>query len=177
MLNLYNKIWGSKAELGLRKVYQFLIFLSGLAILLAMMATVLLRYVFKMDLYGIDEVILAVVFWFYFFGGINGSFEDSQVRADVVGTLFKNNLKLQHYLRIVTRIIEIIAIIFLIVMSISLLITNFQRMPVTTGLKIPYVIPQMGVALGFILMLFYSVGHLVKQLGTSPEEEVSELDL
>lgn len=177
MLNLYNKIWGSKAESGLRKVYQFLIFLSGLGILLCMMATVLLRYVFKMDLYGVDEIILTIVFWFYFFGGINGSFEDSQVRADVVGTLFKKNKKLQYYLRIVTRIIEIIALVFLLVMSIELLITNFHRMPVTTGLKIPYLIPQFGVAIGFLLMLFYCVGHLVKQLGTSPEDEVNALDL
>ena len=114
MMNLYNKIWGSKAEAGMRKVYQFLIFLSGLGILLGMMATVLLRYVFKRDLYGVDEIILAVVFWFYFFGGINGSFEDSQVRADVVGTLFKKNKKLQHYLRIVTRIIDIIAFVCLL---------------------------------------------------------------
>ncbi len=152
---------------GLKWTYQTLLFLSGLFLLLAIIAMVLMRYVFKMNLFGIDEIILTVVMWFYFFGGINGSMEDSHIRADLV-SFFVKDTKVIHYLRLFTRLIEICVMVFLIVLSYQLLVTNFQRMPVTQGLKIPYVVPQFAIFIGYILMLVYNVGHFVDSLLAGP---------
>ncbi len=153
---------------GIKQVYQTAIFLSGMIILLAMVATVILRYIFHLNLFGMDEIILCFVFWFYFFGGVNGSREDSQIRADVVTILIKNK-KIKWGLRIFTRLIEIAVLCFLVVMAIGLFITNCQRMPTTQGLKIPYIIPQFAIVVGFVLMLMYDTGHLLKQIGDGPE--------
>ena len=90
MKNFYDKMCQSFLAKGIRSFYQTAIFVSGMIILLAMVATVVLRYVLKMNLFGMDEIILCFVFWFYFFGGVNGSREDSQIRADVAATLIKN---------------------------------------------------------------------------------------
>lgn len=171
----YERICGSAPANGLKWFYQTLLALSGVIILLAMVAMVLLRYVFKINLFGMDEIILCFVFWFYFFGGVNGSREDSQVRADVTSVLIKNR-KTVWGLRLVTRAIEILVTIFLIAMSIWLLVINAQRMPATQGLKIPYLVPQFAIAVGFILMLVYNIGHLLKALAYGPEGSESSGD-
>lgn len=152
---------------GIKVLYQSAIFLSGAIILLAMVAMVLLRYVFHMNLFGMDEIILCFVFWFYFFGGVNGSMEDSQIRADVVSVMIKSE-KVKWGLRIFTRLIEIGVLCFLVAMSIGLFLTNCQRMPTTQGLKIPYIIPQFAIVVGFLLMLLYTAGHLLRQIADGP---------
>lgn len=167
MKNFYERMCHSALAKGVRGVYQMAIFVAGMIILLAMVATVVLRYVLKLNLFGMDEIILCFVFWFYFFGGVNGSREDSQIRADVVSLAIKND-KVRWGLRIVTRLIEIVVLCFLVYLSTDLFITNCQRMPATQGLKIPYIIPQFAIVVGFFLMLMYDIGHLLKQISDGP---------
>lgn len=168
MKNFYDKMCQSFLAKGIRSFYQTAIFVSGMIILLAMVATVVLRYVLKMNLFGMDEIILCFVFWFYFFGGVNGSREDSQIRADVAATLIKNK-KAVWVLRLVTRVIELVVLAFLVVLSVQLFITNCDRMPSTQGLKIPYIVPQFAIVVGFALMFIYNVGHLLRALIDGPE--------
>lgn len=158
-----------KAVQILKALYQNAIFLAGAIILLAMIATVVLRYVLKMNLFGMDEIILCFVFWFYFFGGVNGSMEDSHIRADVIGTFIKNP-KILWGLRLVTRVIEIGVQVFLIWLSVELFLTNCRRMPVTQGLKIPYIVPQFAIVVGFLLMFLYNIGHLLYAIAHKPQE-------
>ena len=164
----YDMMCRSFLARSVKNFYQIAIFISGMIILLAMVATVLLRYVLKMNLFGMDEIILAFVFWFYFFGGVNGSREDSQIRADVATVLIRNK-KGKWILRLITRLIEIVVLVFLVVLSIQLFITNCERMPATQGLKIPYIVPQFAIVVGFALMLMYDVGHLIRQYLEGPE--------
>lgn len=162
-------VFDSAVAQRIRKIYQVFLFASGAAIVLAMLATVLMRYVFQTDLFGMEEIILVVAIWFYFLGGANGSMEDSQISADIV-TVFIKSDKIKRGLRIVTRLIEITALVFFIVMTVRLLVTNFIRFPTTQGLKIPYVVPQMGILVGFVLMLLYSLGHLMVDLSPATTE-------
>jgi TRAP-type C4-dicarboxylate transport system permease small subunit len=153
-----------------KSFHQSAIVISGIVIILSMVAMVLLRYVFKLNLFGMDEIILTFIFWFYFFGGVNGSMEDSQIRADIFSVFVKNG-RFLWAIRLITRVIEIVVLCFLIYMTVQLLVTNFERMPTTQGLKIPYVIPQLAIGVGFVLMLFYSVGHLLTMIANPPTEK------
>jgi TRAP-type C4-dicarboxylate transport system, small permease component len=164
-LKLYDLVWKNPLARGMQKTYQLFLFLSGAAIVLAMIATVLMRYVFRTDLFGMEEVILTVAIWFYFLGAANGSMEDSQISADIT-TVFIKSEKIKLYLKIFTRVIEIVVLVFLIVMTARLLHTNYVRFPTTRGLKIPYIVPQAAILVGFVLMLFYSIGHLLVDLSS-----------
>lgn len=42
-----------------------------------------------MNVLGLDEIILLVIFWQYFIGAAQGSREDSQIKADMVSTVVK----------------------------------------------------------------------------------------
>ena len=148
-------------------LYQSCIVISGLVIFLAMVAEVVLRYVLKMNLFGIDEVILCFAIWFYFCGGINGSREDSQIRADIISVLFHSE-RAAWVMRIISRVIEIVVTIFLTIMAYDLIINNITRMPTTQGLKIPLIVPQLAILVGWTLMAVYNIGNLLKSLA-SPE--------
>ncbi|MDO4173472.1 MAG: TRAP transporter small permease subunit [Eubacteriales bacterium] len=148
-------------------VYQSCIVISGLVIFLAMVAEVVLRYILKMNLFGIDEVILCFAIWFYFCGGINGSKEDSQIRADIISVFFKSK-KAAWTMRIVSRTIEIIVTVFLTILAYDLILNNIARMPTTQGLKIPLIVPQFAILFGWTLMAVYNIGHLLTSLA-SPE--------
>lgn len=173
MKNFYERMCQSSLAKCIRGFYQTAIFISGMIILLAMVATVVLRYVLKLNLFGMDEIILCFVFWFYFFGGVNGSREDSQIRADVVSLMIKSD-RARWALRIVTRTIEVVVLGFLVYLSTSLFITNCQRMPATQGLKIPFIVPQSAIVIGFFLMLMYDIGHLMEHIISGPSSDAED---
>jgi len=168
LMKFHDAVGNSFLARSTKKVYQTLLFASGAAVVLAMMATVLMRYVFQTDLFGMEEVVLMVAVWFYFMGGVNGSMEDSQISADIVNVFIKNE-NIKWGIRLATRVIEVVALAFLIVMTTKLLITNFIRFPTTQGLKIPYVVPQMAILLGFVLMFLYAAGHLIVDVCSKPK--------
>lgn len=167
MKEFCNNVKNSSFAKGVMIVYQYALYISGVVILVGMVGTVLLRSVIGLNMFGVDEVILCVVFWFYFLGSVNGSREDSHIRADVINVLIKNE-RVKWGIRLVTRAIEILAIIFLFVLSMQLWMQNYQLMPQTTGLRIPFIVPQAAIVLGFLLMLIYNFGHWLESLANPP---------
>lgn len=148
-------------------LYLHALMLSGLIIFLGMVAEVFMRYIFKMNLFGIDEIILCFAIWFYFLGGVHGSREDSQIRADIVSFFFKNPKSVWR-LRLVSRTIEIVVTLFLTIMAYDLIAVNAVRMPATQGLKIPLIVPQFAILIGWTLMSIYNIGHQLQSIA-SPE--------
>ena len=49
-----------------------------------MVYSVVLRYCFKQNFYGSDEVIMLFAFWLYFMGAVYGSYENSHIKADLL---------------------------------------------------------------------------------------------
>ncbi len=57
-----------------------LLVLSSLFVVLIMCVTVLLRYVFKSDLFGMEEIVVIAAFWLYFMGSSYGVYDQSHVK-------------------------------------------------------------------------------------------------
>ena len=47
------------------------------------------RYLFKINFYGYDEIVILLAFWFYFIGAAYGSYNNTHVSADVVDAYCK----------------------------------------------------------------------------------------
>lgn len=69
------------------------ILIGGISVVLAINSLVLTllivgaasaRYVFKVNFYGYDEIVVFFAFWFYFLGASYGSYNRTHVSADVV---------------------------------------------------------------------------------------------
>jgi len=122
---------------------------------------VILRYIFKSNFYGSDEVILLFAFWLYFMGAVYGSYEDSHIKADLVNVYVKN-IRVKDFISLIAQVIMIIVNIVLIIWAWDYFLWGLEKMPRSTGLKIPLVIPQSAIFFGFLLMVFYHIVHFIR---------------
>jgi len=148
-----SKIWKT-----VDKIQSNILFLCSVLITITIFMTVIMRYVFKTDLYGVEEIILVIAFWLYFIGGSRGSMEDSHIKADILDVIIQKN-KVKYGLKAFGKAVEAFVLIIFTKMSFDLVLLNMQRMPKTPGLKIPYVVTQSSIALGFLMMSLYTIYH------------------
>ena len=66
-----------------------LIISGGVLITLTVVLQVILRYIFKVPLFGLEEFSRLIAVWVYFLGAIFGTKWDSHVQGDVAGRLFQ----------------------------------------------------------------------------------------
>lgn len=104
-------------------IQKWVLVFTGIIVFVLTIATVFLRYVLTMNVLGLDEIILLVIFWQYFIGAAQGSREDSQIKADMVSTVVKNKTVVA-WCHLLARIIECGVIGVCIKWSISIGVAN-----------------------------------------------------
>ena len=61
--------------------------MSSLFVVASIVLTVILRYIFKTDLYGLEEIVVIFAFWLYFMGVLRQLHRDPHT-ADLVSVFF-----------------------------------------------------------------------------------------
>lgn len=133
------------------------------------------RYVLGIDFFGQEEVITVVAMWLYWVGGIYGSYEDSHIKADIL-TTFIPNPKAVKAINITIMVISIAVTVVFMVWSFDYLAWSLESGGKTAGLKIPLILSQLPLAVGFAMMLFYSVYHLVRIIRPRAEGGCEEME-
>lgn len=133
-------------------IQKWVLVFTGIIVFVLTIATVFLRYVLTMNVLGLDEIILLVIFWQYFIGAAQGSREDSQIKADMVSTVVKNKTVVA-WCHLLARIIECGVIGVCIKWSIDYILKDMSVMPYTVVLSIPLVLSHAVMLVGFALML------------------------
>ncbi len=170
-MNRLERLKASAFWRALVKCQRVLLVLSSVFVVLIMCVEVLLRYVFKSDLFGIEEIVVIAAFWLYFIGSSYGVYEKSHVTADIIPQLLSPRLQ-----KILTLVIHITMFGLCVVFSwwaVDMVRYSVQEMPRTTGLRIPIFLSQASVLVGYLLMTFYSGVHVLEDLadlGSSEKE-------
>lgn len=144
-----------------------LILIKYLMILCSVISTgcilysVILRYIFKSNFYGSDEIILLFAFWLYFMGAVYGSYNNSHIKADLMNVYVKN-IRIKDFINLIAQLITIIVNIILLVWAWDYFLWGLNKMPLSTGLKIPLVIPQSAIFFGLLLMAFFHIVHFIR---------------
>ena len=146
---------------GLRTLVEWLMIICSVCCSGVLIISTFMRYCMSKNWYGSDEIILIFAFWLYFMGAIYCSYEDSHIKADIVSSLVKN-IRTKDAVALVAGVVLVVINAVLIVCVIPYLQDGFTRMPLTTSLKIPLVIPRIAIMLSMILMEFYHVYYLIK---------------
>ncbi len=149
----------------LEKMHCILVCLSSFVIVLAISATVIMRYVLDTNLFGIEEWILLASFVLYFMGGAQGSFERSHICADFLEKFMVRRGWIGGYL-LVQRGLELIINYFFVYWGYLMLSWSITRWPMTTVWKIPFAAPQSFIALGFVLMALYNTVQYIHVIRT-----------
>ena len=151
----------SLAWKGLSEVIRWLMIACSVISTGCMIYSVVLRYVFKGNFYGSDEVIMLFAFWLYFMGAVYGSYENSHIKADLLNVYIKNMRK-KDAVALLSQILTIVVNTIVLVWAIRYFGAEIAKGGLSTALKIPLVIPKSAVFFGFLLMEFYHVVYFIK---------------
>jgi len=72
------------------KCEEITIFASGAFIIFTIFIQVVLRYIFSAPLFGLEEIALLVVSWFYFIGAVYSIYKESYIKADILSLIVKS---------------------------------------------------------------------------------------
>lgn len=151
----------SLAWKGLSEVIRWLMIACSVISTGCMVYSVVLRYVFKGNFYGSDEVIMLFAFWLYFMGAVYGSYENSHIKADLLNVYIKNMRK-KDAVALLGQFLTIVVNTIVLVWAIRYFGAEIAKGGLSTALKIPLVIPKSAVFFGFLLMEFYHVVYFIK---------------
>lgn len=126
------------------------------------------RYVLKIDFFGQEEIVTVIAMWLYFIGGVRGSFEDSHIQADVVSTLVKDP-KIKKGIAVFVKAVSVAVLVVLSKWSIDYAMWSFESHALSTGLKIPLILSQGALMVGFIFMAIYTIYHLLVEITKKTE--------
>lgn len=139
---------------------------TSLALAVLVTAAVFMRYIFRMDLYGIEEIEILIAMWLYFIGASYGSYTRTQISADIVESLFPDG-KAKQVIRRVRVVVAVILYMGLTYLAVDLLDFNFTSHIRTAIWKIPAYFTSVGVLLGMILMTLYGIVEM-REVFASP---------
>jgi TRAP-type C4-dicarboxylate transport system permease small subunit len=117
-------------------------------------ASAILRYVFKTSLFGLEELILIAAFWMYFIGASYAASRQQHLSAEIV-SVYCHSPRIRAGIGLIADAITL---------SLSLLYTywgaQFFYWGITEGgvtpvYRIPIVVSQAAIFVGFILMSWY----------------------
>lgn len=164
-----------KRLIQLKSVY---LIISAFILALTFLMVVLMRYVFHSDLFAYEEWLLPLCFWLFFLGSAVGTYEDSQIKADILESWI-HNPRIIWSRKVFITAVELIVTLFLIYWSILMLVDEVNSYPqwqTTVALRIPFFVPRVGMFLGFVFMALYSALHLYVLLKLGTRSVIERMD-
>lgn len=157
---LEDRIQKSWAWGAMLKLQRFLAAVSTVIVVFELGIVVVCRYIFEVNVLGYDEIILIGAYWMYFIGSSYATWEESHVSADVLSIFVSE--KTQKKLSLFSKAVQVAVGIPLVILSFDLVRWDISIDPRTIDWGIPYLIPHMGIFVGFVMMLFYNSVYLLR---------------
>lgn len=148
-------------QMRLNKVDKVIkVMLSTIIIIVTIMAScsmllqVIARYVFEISISGLDEITGHTAVWMYLMGAAYGSFERTQIKAEMIHLFIKND-RILNAIRAIATLIGAIVAGFMVKWSYGYVVWSIKKHEVTPTLQIPTVYFQIAILIGAILMVAY----------------------
>ena len=148
---------------GIAKIAKYFVnFQYGLSIVMALLLLamigyeVVMRYVFKSSLMGVEEVMVFPIIWLYMLGGANASYEKSHIECGIL-TLY---IKKEHSMLIfnlVKRIICVVILAWITYWSFYYFYYSLTTWKVADITYAPLFFANLAMTVGFVLMLIYAI--------------------
>jgi len=157
----------------LDKIGTILIVLGGVAFTLAVLTQIMLRYVFKAPLFGVEEFSILIAMWVYFIGAIYATKLDSHIQGDLAERLFR---KVRHkaVVKIITWCLSLGACLLFIYHGSKYCIWVYVGGEKTAGLWWPRIYSISSIFFGAVFMTIYSTANIVKYLTLAVKGSNSE---
>ena len=141
--------------------FSFFIVLGGALMTLTVVLQVLLRYVFKQPLFGLEEFSRLVAIWLYFLGAVLSTKTDNHVQGDVANKYITGE-RAKIILRTVVWTLCLVTCILFLYHSGTYSWWIYGTGERTTGLWWPRVISVGSMFFGAFFMTLYSLTNMIK---------------
>ena len=140
----------------LPKLMEYILVFMSFMIAFLVFLMVIFRYILKINLYGMEELLIMIAWWLYFIGGSYGSYERSHIAVDAIDE-FVSNEKIMGFLKVFRSISTSLLSIVLAYYSISFVSWGIKENVRTVVNHWPLAYSQFAILVGFFLMTFYSI--------------------
>lgn len=152
------------------KFMNFVIISAGIIMALTFFFVVIFRYGFGADLFAYEEWLMTVAFWMFFMASAVATHDRAHVNADIVGFLITDP-KLIWLRSVAVETIELVIVAVVAYWGLLMCLEELGTYPnwqSTIALKIPFLVPRVGIFLGFLMMAVYTSLHLYLLLRNGP---------
>ncbi len=147
----------------MEKFFKYTLTLLICLVALGQFVQVITRYVLEIPVLGLEEVMMYPTVWLYILGAVNASRENTHIRANVLEIFLKTPF--QHaVLAIVGELLSIIVGLWLCWWAFDFTQYSWRVWKETPTLYIPTFIADVSLFLGLVLMVAYTIYHLVNHI-------------
>ncbi|MEW5721639.1 MAG: TRAP transporter small permease subunit [Thermodesulfobacteriota bacterium] len=146
--------------------FSALIILGGATICLTVVLEVVLRYIFKAPLFGLEEFSRTIAIWVYFLGAIFGTKYDGHVQGDVAARLFPTP-RSSALVKVVVWTLSLAACCLFLYHASTYSLWLYETGERTTGLWWPRITSVGSMAFGAVFMTLYSLVNVFKYLAAT----------
>jgi TRAP-type C4-dicarboxylate transport system permease small subunit len=145
------------------RAFSFLLITGGIVMTLTVVLQVLLRYVFKVPLFGLEEFSRLVAIWIYFMGAVFSTRDDNHVQGGIADNyIAKERSRL--FLRGIVWAICLFTCGLFLYHSGTYSLWIYGTGERTTGLWWPRIISVSSMFFGAVFMTAYSLANTIKYL-------------
>ena len=139
-----------------------------------MLLQVITRYVFEIAISGLDEITGHTAVWLYMMGAAYGSYDRSQIKAEMAHLVVKNE-RILNLIRAFATLIAVVVASYMISWSWEYVQWSLKKHEMTPTLRLPTVIFQVSILIGAVLMVYYfireAIDYLRKAFSSEPVSE------
>ena len=143
-----------------------LIIIGGVMVALTVVLQVILRYIFKVPLFGLEEFSRLIAVWVYFLGAIIGTKWDSHVQGDVAGRIFTSD-RSRALIKAIAWVVSLFVCFLFLYHSGTYSIWLYETGERTTGLWWPRIYSVGSMFFGAFFMTLYSIVNVIKYSGAA----------
>lgn len=144
-------------------IQEYIMIFSSVTIVGMIFTGAVMRYILKMDFYGMEELLMIFAFWLYFIGSSVASYEDSHINAELLSA-FIHNKKIKGVLKIFKYFMSLLISLLTTKWCVDYIMWNLDKNPKTPVYGISLLVPQSAILISFILMTIYILGYLVNSI-------------
>lgn len=163
-----------KLDEGIGRLIRPVVVVIGLGVALMLVIGILSRSLLGAPVFGLEEIMLLAIMWFYMLGATLASREGSHLRADFVEVMTEN-AGIRRVAAILSTIISIFASLAFCYWATDFLSFSLSRGQSTPVFAIPFWVSQASVLVAAILLTAYLIRDLVVLLrGGMPARDAAE---
>jgi len=150
-------------NLGLLNIQKALLIIIFVPLTLAMFAETFARYVIGKGFFAIEDFIGYTAVWLYFIGAAYATHERTQIKAEIT-TMFIKNQRILSIVRAGVATFSVAVACVFVYWSYGLITFSIARDFRTPVFQVPFVIFQLGILVGAVLMAIYFIVEMVDQI-------------